>query len=71
MGGFGAGGAYLLMDVIFDPSRPKPAISPFWPKGKAYTSFAIVVEVVLMALPLSITTTLGPEPMAQPSLFLR
>jgi hypothetical protein len=26
------------------------------------------VEVVLMALPLSITTTLGPEPIAQPSL---
>lgn len=64
-------GRYLLIGVIFDPSRPRPAISPFWPNGKAYTSFASVVEVVLIAAPLSTTTTLGPEPIAQPLLFLR
>ena len=35
------------------------------------TSFDSVVDVVLSALPLSTTTTLGPDPIAQPSLLRR
>ena len=62
---------HFLIGLIFDPSRPIPAIRPFWPKGKAITSFLSVVVVLLMALPWSITTTLGPEPIDHPSCLFK
>jgi hypothetical protein len=62
---------HFLIGLIFDPSRPIPAIRPLWPNGKAITSFLSVVVVLLMALPWSITTTLGPEPIDHPSCLLK
>jgi hypothetical protein len=60
-----------LYVVIFDPCSAKPAISPFCPKGTATTLCDNVVLSTEAPAPLSITTTLGSEPIAQPSLLSR
>ena len=53
------------------PSSPMPAIRPSWPKGIAATSACRVVVFSEPALPLSMITTLGPDPIDQPLLLRR
>jgi hypothetical protein len=48
-----------------------PAISPFWLKKIAYTSFFTVVVVSAFAAPASRTTMLGPTPSSKPPLLTR
>jgi hypothetical protein len=57
--------------VIFEPSMPTPAIRPLWPKMNAYTSCVMVVELNLLAIPWSTTTTLGPTPISKPCDWFR
>ena len=58
-GGYGFG----VISVIFDPWRPRPAMSPSWSKAKAKTCFRSVVVVRDRAMPTSKSWVAG---VAQP-----
>jgi hypothetical protein len=66
-----AAALFGLIFVIFVPWIPRPAISPFWPKMNAYTPFFAVVVVIVLPMPSSTMTMLGPTPISQPSLLSR